>query len=77
MVSGGNAMAGYVQDTGCGRVVPGVEKREVMEAIRQLRQSYEMYRTRAAEVGKRDFSAEELVTAHRDLYRALSGGPPG
>jgi hypothetical protein len=28
---------------------------------------------RAREVGRRDFSLEELVTAHRTLYQSLTG----
>ena len=73
VVSDGNPMAGYVRDTGCGLVVPSLEKTELIATIRRLRQSYEAYRARALEVGQRDFSQVELVTAHRELYSALAG----
>ena len=71
VVSGGNPMAAYVRDTGCGRVVARLETADLVEAIRELRQDYKAYRARAAEVGRRDFSQEDLVAAHRELYRAL------
>jgi glycosyltransferase involved in cell wall biosynthesis len=73
VVSDGNPMAEYVRDTGCGRVVPGLEEAHLLEGIQQLRQNYEACRTRASEVGRRDFSQEDLVTAHRDVYHALTG----
>jgi glycosyltransferase involved in cell wall biosynthesis len=73
VVSDGNPMAGYVQETGCGRVVSGLAKTDLSEAIHQLRQNYEACRTRAMEVGRRDFSQEEPLTAHRDLYHLLAG----
>jgi glycosyltransferase involved in cell wall biosynthesis len=73
LVSDGNPMAEYVREMGCGRVVPGLREADLIEAIRGLRQSYAAYRTRAHEVGRRDFSQEALATAHRDLYRALTG----
>jgi glycosyltransferase involved in cell wall biosynthesis len=72
VVSDGNPMADYVRETGCGRVVPGLSAPGLVEAIRHLRQDYETYRTRAREVGKRDFSLEEFVTVHRRLYQALA-----
>ena len=76
MVSDGNPMAAYVREKGCGRVVLGLEKTDLSEAIQQLRQNYAAYRTRAVEAGRRDFSQEELLAAHRDLYHALAGGKP-
>ena len=62
VVSDGNPMADYVREIGCGRVVPGLSAPGLVEAIR----------TRAREVGKRDFSLEEFVTVHRRLYQALA-----
>ncbi len=73
LVSDGNAMADYVRDTDCGRVVPGLETGALIEAIQGLRQGYEGHRRRAAEAGRRDFAQEDLVTAHRELYGALTG----
>ena len=73
LVSDGNPMAEYVQETGCGGVVPRLEKAVLIAAIEQLKQRYEACRTRAVEVAKRDFSQEELFTAHRDLYQTLVG----
>ena len=73
LVSDGNPMAEYVRETGCGHVVPSLEEPHLIDAIRQLRQSYEAYRARAREVGRRDFSLEALVTAHRNLYQTLAG----
>jgi UDP:flavonoid glycosyltransferase YjiC (YdhE family) len=65
-------MAEYVRDTGCGRVVPGLAAADLLEAIRLLRRDYATCRARAVEVGKRDFSQETLVAAHRELYHALT-----
>lgn len=73
LTSDGNPMAEYIRDTGCGRVVPGLGAADLFEAIRQLRKDYAACRTRAVEVGRRDFSQEALVAAHRDLYQALTG----
>jgi len=73
LVSDGCAMAEYVRETGCGRVVPGLGEADLIEAVQQLRLRYATYRARALEVGRRDFSREELATAHRDLYCALTG----
>ena len=73
VVSDGTPMAGYVRETGCGLVVPRLEKTDLIATVRRLRQSYEAYRARALEVGQRDFSQAELVTAHRELYSAVAG----
>ena len=73
VVSSGDPMAAYVEDTGCGRVLARLDKAELIAAIGALRQGYETYRARAAEVGRRDFSQEEFVAAHRRLYQALVG----
>jgi glycosyltransferase involved in cell wall biosynthesis len=72
VMSDGNPMAEHIRETGCGRVVSGLEATDLIEAIQQLRQNYEAYQARARAVGRRDFSLEKLVTAHRDLYQALS-----
>ena len=73
VVSSGNAMAAYVEDTGCGRVLARLDKAELIAAVGALRQGYETYRARASDVGQRDFSQEEFVAAHRRLYQALVG----
>jgi glycosyltransferase involved in cell wall biosynthesis len=73
VVSDGSPMAEHVRETGCGRVVPGLGPSHVIEAVQELRQNYERYRTRAREIGRRDFSLEALVTAHRHLYQTLGG----
>jgi glycosyltransferase involved in cell wall biosynthesis len=72
LVSEGNAMARYVHRTGCGGVVPSLDKGSVLGAIRNLRQRYEIYRTRAADVARRDFSQHDMVAAHGTLYHALT-----
>ena len=72
VVSSGNPMAEYVLDAECGRVVPRLHKTDLIEAIQQLRHSYAAYRARAVAVGGLGFSQEDLVTAHRDLYRRMA-----
>jgi glycosyltransferase involved in cell wall biosynthesis len=72
IISDGNPMAEYVRRTDCGRVVPGVDAGALSEAIRALRGSYERYRARAREVGKRDFSQERLVAEYGAVYGALT-----
>jgi glycosyltransferase involved in cell wall biosynthesis len=73
VVSDGSPMAEYVRVTECGRVVPGLGTADLIAAVRDLRGSYEAYRARASEVGKRDFSQEELIGAYRDLYDSVPG----
>jgi glycosyltransferase involved in cell wall biosynthesis len=73
LVSEGNPMAEYVRKTGCGHVVPGLGEAHLIEAIQCLRQDYEEHRARAVEVGRRDFSQDHLVTAHRAMYQTLTG----
>ena len=73
VISDGNAMAEYVQATKCGRVVRGVDQAGLSQAIQELRRNYGVYRAHASEVGKRDFSQEELVSAYCDLYCGLVG----
>jgi glycosyltransferase involved in cell wall biosynthesis len=73
LVSDGNPMAEHVRETGCGRVVPGLQPTDLIAAIQQVRQNYEAYRLRARRVAERDFSLEELLTAHRHLYHAITG----
>ncbi len=72
IISDGNPMAEYVRATECGRVVPGVDAGALGEAVRAVRGSYERYRARAREVGKRDFSQERLVAEYGALYGALT-----
>jgi glycosyltransferase involved in cell wall biosynthesis len=76
VVSGGNPMAAYVRDTGCGRVLPHLEKADLIATIQELRRDYETYRARAAQVGRRDFSHEDFVAAHQELYGALVASRP-
>jgi glycosyltransferase involved in cell wall biosynthesis len=71
VVSGGNPMAAYVRDTGCGRVLDRLDETELITAIGELRRGYETYRARAAAVGRQDFSQEDFITAHRRLYQAV------
>jgi glycosyltransferase involved in cell wall biosynthesis len=73
VISDGNPMAAYVRATRCGCVVQGVDQASLGRAIRELRQNYDIYRARASEVGKRDFSQEALVSAYADLYGGLAG----
>ena len=73
LVSDGNPMADYVRETGCGRVVPGFGRPDLVEAIEDLRRGYEAYRGVAERVGRRDFPQEDFVTGHRELYRSLAG----
>lgn len=65
-------MAEYLREMGCGRVVRGVDVDALGGAIRELRKGYERYRTRAGDVGKRDFSQERLVAEYRALYGAVA-----
>lgn len=71
VVSDAIPMAEYVRETGCGVVATGVDPRAVIDSIQQLRASYDEYRSRAAAVGSRDFSQEQLVAAYETLYRAV------
>ncbi len=61
-------MADYVRETGSGEVADGVGETEVLAAITRLRSDYDRRQGRAAEVGKRDFSHDDLIAAYRDVY---------
>ena len=82
VVSGGNPMAAYVRDTGCGRVLARLDATELVTAIGALRRDYETYRARAAAGGPAGLlsggfrrRAPEALPGAR-LTRGHRGRPP-
>lgn len=61
-------MAGYVERTGCGRVVERVDGADVLAALAQLEAGYDVHRSAALAVGRRDFSRRGLLEAYGQLY---------
>jgi len=76
IVSHGIALSEYVEQTGCGRVVRGVEPVGLARAIRDLKQEYAMFRAKALSVDRRDFSIERLAEDYRGLYASILGPRP-
>jgi glycosyltransferase involved in cell wall biosynthesis len=74
IISAGISMAEYVDDTGCGAVVPSVDPTSLVRVIRRVRDDYASYRFRAIENGGRDFSHEQLVASYGEIYRAATSG---
>jgi len=70
LVSDCIAMAGYVREAGCGRVVRGVSLSDLQERIQELRDDYAHHQENARQVGRRDFSQENVVKAYRKLYES-------
>lgn len=71
IMSDGIPMASYVREVGCGRVVLGLDPADLVEAIHDLRDSYEDYRSRSVGSLGRDFSLENFFAAIDEVYRAL------
>jgi glycosyltransferase involved in cell wall biosynthesis len=65
------AMAEYVEKQSCGAVVETLTTADLDAAIEHLQADYEGSRARAARVGPRDFSLDELVRSYSSLYRDL------
>ena len=71
LVSDCIAMAGYVREAGCGRVVRGVTPSDLQKRIQELRDDYPCHQENARRVGKRDFSQENVVRAYGKLYESV------
>ena len=72
IVSDEIALADYVEQTGCGRVVRAVDPGDLEEAVRRLREGYSMLQANALRVGCRDFSIERLLEGYGDLYASIT-----
>jgi glycosyltransferase involved in cell wall biosynthesis len=64
-------MSGYIEDTGCGRVIETLSLDELAGALEDIRDHYDTFRAAAGRVGRRDLSAERMVGEYREIYREL------
>ena len=61
-------MADYVAETGCGEVVENLTATNVLASIEALVGKYEDRQQSARQVGRRDFSRQEMLGSYRQLY---------
>ena len=64
-------MSGYVEETGCGRVVDTLTAEELVPALEAIMEHYETYRSAAEKSGRRDLDATRMVREYGDLYGEL------
>lgn len=68
-------MADYVERTGCGKVVEGVDPTSILDAVEALAREYESLQRAARQIGQRDFSRQAMITSFRRVYgRILRSG---
>ena len=62
------AMADYVNSRQCGVVVEDMNIEVLSAAIGNLKRNYELFARNAAQIGRDEFSIDNLVENHRRLY---------
>lgn len=72
IVSRGLAMADYVQQTGCGEIVPNFTFESLQATINRVSQHYPQYRHAALTIDIHQFSINNLLTAYSKLYHHLT-----
>ena len=68
IVSKSIAMADYVTQVGCGKIVERVDPASILHAIAALTQDYEALQLAARRVGQRDFSKAEMIASFERIY---------
>ena len=71
IVSRAIPMSHYVEATGCGRVIETLTPEDLVSAVIELLDHYNVYRAAAVSAGRRDLSADRMVGEYRQLYRNL------
>jgi glycosyltransferase involved in cell wall biosynthesis len=64
-------MSGYVEETGCGRVVEDLTPEAFALALEDIMDRYEVYLSAAAGAGTRDFDRTRMVHEYGKLYQEL------
>jgi glycosyltransferase involved in cell wall biosynthesis len=62
------AMTDYVEQTGCGKIVEGVNPSNIIDAIEALAREYKSLQRAAQQVGQRDFSQQATITSFHKVY---------
>ena len=64
-------MSGYVEETGCGRVIDDLSTGDLSQAIAGIMERYRYYQSAATGAGKRDFDRRRMVREYGTLYQEL------
>ncbi len=73
LVSRAIPMSDYVEQTGCGKVVPNVTPTDVLTAVEALVREYEDLQKMAQQVGQRDFSQQAMIASYQKVYERVIG----
>jgi glycosyltransferase involved in cell wall biosynthesis len=73
VVSRAIPMADYVERTGCGKVVERVTPADILTAVESLANEYGALQSIARQVGRRDFSQQQMLTSYRRVYERVLG----
>jgi glycosyltransferase involved in cell wall biosynthesis len=71
LVSQAIPMADYVRQTGCGQVVEQVTPAAILAAIESLGREYESLQESAQQVGRRDFSLQQMIASCSRIYERV------
>jgi hypothetical protein len=64
-------MAGYVERTGCGKVVRHLGPATVVDAVDSLVREYAELQAAAQLVGRRDFSQRSMIASFQEVYAGI------
>jgi glycosyltransferase involved in cell wall biosynthesis len=73
LVSKAIPMSDYVAETGCGKVVEGVNPENVLTAVEALAGEYEDLQHTAQQVGQQDFSEQAMLASYQNVYEHVLG----
>jgi len=73
LVSRAIPMSDYVEQTGCGEVVEGVNPADILTAVEALAREYEALQKTAEQVGQRDFSQQAMLASYHKVYNHILG----
>jgi len=64
-------MADHVEQTGCGKVVEGIDPASILNAVESLACEYESLQRTARQTGQRDFSQQAMITSFGRIYERV------
>jgi len=73
LVSRALPMSDYVEQSGCGKVVEGVNPTDILTAVEALAGEYEDVQKTAQQVGQRDFSQQAMLASYQKVYDHVLG----
>jgi glycosyltransferase involved in cell wall biosynthesis len=65
-------MSYYVEENGCGTVVETLTVDDLINAIREIKDRYSVFKSAADLVGRRDFSRDRMVEEYCGIYNMLT-----